>query len=222
MRVWARAGKCLAQWLSPPHTLAQVPLFLLTGTGAPDPSQWSILCSLQQSESMFEMKPSPYACLKLWLWIPYHCLSSSISAHYCDFHRTWRLRAQFGVDLQNALCINGVQCILNLTDSLVSIYLLHQPSWFSRLCRSSGWDLSLPHIVSITNEVLFLNYWVLKTRIVFLCFSGFSKGLMNISCAWHELPDFSFPGVRRPWSWPWGEIKVSWESKWRETKQKDA
>lgn len=78
MRVGATAGKCLAQSLTlpPPHTLAQTPLYLLTGTGAPDPSWCSVLCSLCQSNLTFEMKPTPYACLRLWLWILYHDLSS--------------------------------------------------------------------------------------------------------------------------------------------------
>lgn len=50
--------------------------------------------------------------------------------------------------------IAGFQCRLNLTDSLISLYLLHPPGWFWRLRR----DLSLPHITSVTNEALFLNY----------------------------------------------------------------
>ena len=67
MRVGATAGKCLAQslMLPPPHTLAQTPFDWLTGTGAPDPSWCSVLCSLCQSKLTSEMKPAPYACSKL-------------------------------------------------------------------------------------------------------------------------------------------------------------
>lgn len=75
---WGYSCKCLAQslTLSPPHTLAQTPLYLLTGTGAPGPSWCSVLCSFCQPKLTFEMKPTPYACLRLRLRILYHDLSS--------------------------------------------------------------------------------------------------------------------------------------------------
>ena len=105
MRVGATAGKCLAQslMLPPPHTLAQTPFDWLTGTGAPDPSWCSVLCSLCQSKLTSEMKPAPYACSKLCCGFFIVTCLLGILLYCCDFHSTWRFRGQFGVDSQNTL-----------------------------------------------------------------------------------------------------------------------
>lgn len=216
MRVGATAGKCLAQSLAlpPPHTLAQTPLYRSLEQ-EPQILLGAVFYAASVNQSWhLRWSPLPMPAPRFgYGFFIVTCLPGILLCG-CDFRSTWRFRGQFGVDSQNTLWINGVQCALNLTDSLVSVCLLHQPSWFSRLGRSSGWDLSLPHILAITNEALFLNYWLLDTRTVFLCFSGFSKGLMNISCAWDKLPDFSLPGLQRSWSWLSEEIKVSCESEW--------
>lgn len=181
MTAWARDGQCLARSLPPPFSP-----HLCTDTTFLAPWDSDLWFPWRQpsgkpgdSELTFEIKPIPQASggILLWLLSRDFCLRPPILLLWPP--QALETQPSPCADSQNVLGIDGFQHRLNWTDSLVSVCLLHPPSWFQRL----RWDhCSIFSLLLMRRCSLITRRWsseltsfilvdLAKNSWIFLCFS---------------------------------------------------
>ena len=109
--------------------------------------------------------------------------------------------AQFCVDSQNVLGIDGFQRRLHWTDSPVSVCLLHPPSWFSRLC----WDhCSIFSLLLMRRCSLITRRWI-PALTSFISVDLAKNAWIFLGFTWTAW--FFVSRSARPLNWQSGQIK---------------